>query len=57
MSVIAGFSKSVGAETEYFGAVKGAPEILRSMFTVLPADYDEMYLRHTRQGARVLALG
>ncbi|XP_055331769.1 endoplasmic reticulum transmembrane helix translocase-like isoform X2 [Paramacrobiotus metropolitanus] len=57
MSVIGGFAKATGVDTEFFGAVKGAPEVLRSMFASVPDGYDEMYLKHTRQGARVLALG
>ncbi|CAG7836288.1 unnamed protein product [Allacma fusca] len=55
MSVIAGYSE--GIQTEYFAAVKGAPEILRSMFADIPDDYDQTFLTYTCRGARVLALG
>ena len=58
MSVIAGFSESSSStETTYLTCVKGAPEVLKSMFKDVPSDYDETYIRITRQGARVLALG
>lgn len=58
MSVIAGFSENQGStEVTYLGCVKGAPEILKSMFVNLPEDYDDTYIRIARQGSRVLALG
>ncbi|CAI2351741.1 unnamed protein product [Caenorhabditis sp. 36 PRJEB53466] len=57
MTVVAGFQSSANAETTFIVAVKGAPEVLRNMYTDLPADYDETYMRLTRQGARVLAMG
>ena len=37
--------------------VKGAPEVLREMYTSVPENYDAMYSKLMRQGARVLALG
>ncbi|ODM96004.1 Manganese-transporting ATPase 13A1 [Orchesella cincta] len=55
MSVVAGYAD--GLQTEYFAAVKGAPEIMKSMFAELPEQYDETYLSFTRRGARVLAVG
>ncbi|GAV07712.1 hypothetical protein RvY_17520-2 [Ramazzottius varieornatus] len=57
MSVVAGTSQSGRSDAEYFGAVKGAPETLRSMFARRPDKYDDICLHHTRSGARVLALG
>ena len=57
MSVIAGFSKSGQTDTEFFAAVKGAPETLREMLSVVPEYYDSLYLKHAQRGARVLALG
>ena len=57
MAVLAGTTQLGRADPEFFAAVKGAPETLRSMFSRLPASYDELCLRFTRQGARVLALG
>lgn len=58
MSVISGFSENQGStETTYLACVKGAPEILKPMFKTLPDDYDETYIKITRQGSRVLALG
>lgn len=57
MSVVAGFVPPGAMETTYIAAVKGAPETLKSMFTRIPEDYDEVYLRMSRRGARVLAMG
>jgi cation-transporting ATPase 13A1 len=38
-------------------SVKGAPETIKTMLEVVPADYDETYKYYTRRGSRVLALG
>uniref|UniRef100_A0A131Z2X6 Endoplasmic reticulum transmembrane helix translocase n=1 Tax=Rhipicephalus appendiculatus TaxID=34631 RepID=A0A131Z2X6_RHIAP len=57
MSVVAGFVPPGAMETTYIAAVKGAPETLKSMFAHVPEDYDEVYLRMSRRGARVLAMG
>lgn len=38
-------------------AVKGAPEVLREMYTSVPDNYDQMYRELMISGARVLALG
>ena len=42
---------------ELIGAVKGAPETIKAMLTVVPEHYDETYKWFTRRGSRVLALG
>ncbi|CAK5262273.1 unnamed protein product [Mycena citricolor] len=39
-----------------FVAVKGAPETIKSMLTVVPTHYDDTYKYYTRKGSRVLAL-
>lgn len=58
MSVVAGYNPVGSSETIYFSTVKGAPEILKSMFSnEIPTKYDEVYLELSRRGARVLALG
>nr|NVI71708.1 putative cation-transporting ATPase 13A1 [Cucujiformia] len=57
MSVIAGYTPQGTTETVYVSTVKGAPEVLRSMFTMIPEKYDQVYLELSRRGARVLALG
>ncbi|CAN7992811.1 unnamed protein product [Ixodes hexagonus] len=57
MSVVAGFAPQGAMETTYFAAVKGAPETLKQMFSHIPEDYDDVYLRMSRRGARVLAMG
>ncbi|EFA80291.1 putative cation-transporting ATPase [Heterostelium album PN500] len=36
---------------------KGAPEVLKPFYSSIPADYDNIYKRYSRQGSRVLALG
>lgn len=38
-------------------AVKGAPETIKKMLSVVPEDYDETFKWYTRRGSRVLALG
>lgn len=40
-----------------FAAVKGAPEIIKSMIADVPSHYEETYKYYTRRGSRVLALG
>ena len=36
---------------------KGAPETMKSLFKVLPNNYDELYNSYAMQGYRILALG
>ncbi|BFZ20171.1 hypothetical protein BsWGS_23210 [Bradybaena similaris] len=57
MSVIFGHTAPGSTDIQYSAAVKGAPETLKSMYQSLPGDYDEVYLKMARRGARVLALG
>ncbi|XP_014678073.1 PREDICTED: manganese-transporting ATPase 13A1-like [Priapulus caudatus] len=57
MSVVAACTQVGTTDTLYISTVKGAPEVLRSMFTEVPSHYDDVYLEMSRQGARVLALG
>ena len=59
MSVVCGYTVPGTSETRYLVTVKGAPETLRSMFSLgsVPGDYDKTYLALSRRGARVLALG
>uniref|UniRef100_A0A1B6DGW9 Endoplasmic reticulum transmembrane helix translocase n=2 Tax=Clastoptera arizonana TaxID=38151 RepID=A0A1B6DGW9_9HEMI len=57
MSVVAGYTVSGTTDTTYIATVKGAPEVLKSMFKVVPDSYDSIYLGLSRRGARVLALG
>lgn len=57
MSVIVGYIPSGTTETVYNVTVKGAPETLKHMFADLPEKYDDVYLKLSRRGARVLALG
>ncbi|XP_043245096.1 endoplasmic reticulum transmembrane helix translocase-like isoform X2 [Amphibalanus amphitrite] len=57
MSVLAGFTEPGTSETHYLATVKGAPETLKPMFVDAPDDYDATYLKMSRRGARVLALG
>lgn len=57
MTVVAGYSQPGQSEINYIASVKGAPETLRSMFSSVPDNYDEVYLNLSRRGARVLALG
>ncbi|XP_027197116.2 endoplasmic reticulum transmembrane helix translocase [Dermatophagoides pteronyssinus] len=57
MSVIAGYNDVTSGESSYFVSIKGAPEILKPMFSKIPSQYDNVYLEMSRKGARVLALG
>ncbi|KAI1289846.1 Endoplasmic reticulum transmembrane helix translocase [Halotydeus destructor] len=57
MSVIAGYTPIGSSETIYISSVKGAPEVLKTMFANVPENYDETYLEMSRKGSRVLALG
>ncbi|CAH1104950.1 unnamed protein product [Psylliodes chrysocephalus] len=57
MSVIAGYNPVGSTDTIYIATVKGAPEILKPMFSDTPKLYDDVYLELSRRGARVLALG
>lgn len=38
-------------------SVKGAPETIKTMLSVVPNNYDETFKWFTRRGSRVLALG
>ena len=57
MAVIAGYSSGGSTDNHYIASVKGAPEALKSMFSTIPANYDEVYLALSRKGSRVLAVG
>ena len=54
---MAGYTVPGTSDTYHFAAVKGAPEVIKSMLESVPPEYDQTYLGITRQGARVLALG
>uniref|UniRef100_A0A183IPH8 Cation-transporting ATPase n=1 Tax=Soboliphyme baturini TaxID=241478 RepID=A0A183IPH8_9BILA len=57
MSVIASYISNNSANVTYFAVTKGAPEILKSRFVEKPKNYDELFQKMSREGARVLALG
>jgi cation-transporting ATPase 13A1 len=57
MSVISSFVPAQASGHTHLVTVKGAPEIVKEMFSSVPADYDSLYTKLTRRGARVLALG
>ncbi|CAI4227922.1 unnamed protein product [Auanema sp. JU1783] len=57
MTVIAGYQSPGSTDSQMIACVKGAPETLRSMFSDLPKDYDELFTNLSRQGSRVLAMG
>lgn len=57
MSVIAGYTPQGSNQICHMATVKGAPETLKPMFSQLPDNYDDVYLKMARRGARVLALG
>ena len=46
-----------GKDRVFLAAVKGAPEVLQTMFTNAPSNYTELFQEQARRGARVLALG
>ncbi|CAK9780742.1 hypothetical protein CC85DRAFT_329688 [Cutaneotrichosporon oleaginosum] len=55
MSTISAVTDASGRK--WIAAVKGAPETLKTMYTKVPAFYEETYRYYTRRGSRVLALG
>ncbi|GAB6029854.1 hypothetical protein CHUAL_005563 [Chamberlinius hualienensis] len=57
MSAIIGYNTLGSSDTKFLVTVKGAPETLKSMYAKVPDHYDETYLKMSRRGARVLALG
>lgn len=56
MSTISTIQDSNG-NSKVFIATKGAPEVLKSMFTSVPDYYDDLYKYWARNGSRVIALG
>ena len=54
MSVLAQVADSTGSNLKVLS--KGAPEILKKYLKEYPADYEDTYLRYTKDGARVLAM-
>eukprot|EP01080_Neovahlkampfia_damariscottae_P004151 gene4151-7461_t len=52
-------SSIISFEKDYFILTKGAPEILKDMFSIesIPKDYDELYKSYMKNGSRVIALG
>ncbi|KAI3412052.1 hypothetical protein GPALN_002100 [Globodera pallida] len=58
MTVIAGYQPVTGSsDTLHIVSVKGAPEVLKQMFSNPPADYDLHYQQLAQAGARIVALG
>ncbi|CAK9815789.1 Endoplasmic reticulum transmembrane helix translocase [Anthophora quadrimaculata] len=57
MAVVAGYTTQGSSEMNYMTTVKGAPEVLKTMLSSIPDNYDATYLALSRRGARVLALG
>ncbi|XP_071948299.1 endoplasmic reticulum transmembrane helix translocase-like [Antedon mediterranea] len=57
MSVIASKQEPGSVECSYMVTVKGAAETLKSMFTQIPENYDEVHSEMSREGARVLSMG
>ncbi|XP_033643148.1 manganese-transporting ATPase 13A1-like [Asterias rubens] len=57
MAVLVSMQEAGSTECSFMAMVKGAPETLRSMFSTVPEDYDEVHSQMSRLGARVLALG
>ncbi|KAK3854496.1 hypothetical protein Pcinc_039026 [Petrolisthes cinctipes] len=56
MAVVCGYTMPGAADTVYLATVKGAPETIRSMLREVPKEYDSVYLKWSRRGARILAL-
>ncbi|KAI6176078.1 hypothetical protein M3Y97_00759800 [Aphelenchoides bicaudatus] len=57
MTVIAGYTAQGFSEPKHVVLVKGAPEMLKSMYAKVPDNYDQTYQQLAQAGARVLALG
>jgi len=56
MSTLCEYHDPAG-KRQQFVAVKGAPETLANMYSILPAHYQTLYKTWAKQGSRVLALG
>lgn len=54
MSILAQIQENSG--TNYRVLSKGAPEVLVKYMKEKPANYTELYMKHTMEGSRVLAL-
>ena len=54
MSVIA--QVNAGGDRSFKVLSKGAPEVLCKFMKDKPADYEQLYLKHVKEGSRVLAL-
>ncbi|KAL3120848.1 hypothetical protein niasHT_008140 [Heterodera trifolii] len=58
MTVVAGYQPVAGSnDTFHIVSVKGAPEVLKPMFSNPPSDYDSHYQQLALAGARIVALG
>jgi magnesium-transporting ATPase (P-type) len=54
MSVVVQINEHVG--NSYRVLSKGAPEVLKKFMKEFPSDYDALYLKHVKEGSRVLAM-
>jgi cation-transporting ATPase 13A1 len=56
MSSIVQTEDSKSSGTEFKVLSKGAPEVIKKFLRTVPSNYDQCYLKHVKNGARVLAL-
>lgn len=57
MSTVSLVKQTPQDKARAFASVKGAPETLKAMFTVVPPEYESTYKYYAQKGSRVLALG
>jgi magnesium-transporting ATPase (P-type) len=56
MSTIVSIEEGRGFSPEFKVLSKGAPEVMKKYLKTVPENYDQGYLKHVKNGARVLAL-
>ncbi|KYQ92744.1 putative cation-transporting ATPase [Tieghemostelium lacteum] len=59
MSTVCKLINTNSQSSTFWSFTKGAPEVMKPFFSddSIPADYDQLYRKYSKQGSRVIALG